>query len=149
MLRGYTLPRPGGRSSLAPPLPWHYAGDCLAVEFEADPAAVSALLPAPLEFADARCCVYFIEWQFTTDGGDVPSLAAGRLGRPAVHELVRLKSRDVQVGPIMKGEASLALHDHPRLELAMLRPRRTGAGYRFSFALTVDDLETLADLRAP
>ena len=264
VLRGYTLPRtPGGRSSLAPRPPWHYAGDCLAVEFEADAAALAALLPPPLELADGRCCAYFIEWQFATDDGEeildpvtsqyketiflvsgryrgedvafcpfiwvdqdvslmrgliqgwpkqigstwitrayevpgkassrhapggrfgaslaakdrrlaearvtlrepsaslprpsfasavnvrlFPNLSAERPDRPALHELVRLKSRDVQVGPIMKGEASLELHDHPRLELAMLRPRKTGSGYRFSFALTVDDLEMLADLRA-
>lgn len=262
MLRGYTLPQtPSGRSSLAPRPPWHYAGDCLAVEFDAQPVAVAALLPPPLEFTSERCCAYFIDWQFSTDEGDeildpvtsqyketiilvsgryrgedvafcpfiwvdqdvslmrgliqgwpkqfgstwitraydipgrpsagggrrfaaslaakdrrladarvtlrepsvtlprpsfagavnvrlFPNLSASRADRPAVHELVRLKSRDVHVGPIMKGEASLELHDHPRLELALLRPRKVGAGYRFSFALTVDDLETLADLRA-
>jgi hypothetical protein len=264
MLRGYSLPQtPGGRSSLAPSPPWHYAGNCLAIEFEADASAVAVLLPAPLQPAGGRCCAYFIEWQFSTDDGDeildpvlsqyketiflvsglyrgeeiafcpfiwvdqdvslmrgliqgwpkqigstwitrayevagkassrhaaggrfgaslaakdrrladarvtlreaaqalprpsfaaavnvrlFPSLSAGLHDLPAVRELVRLKSRDVQVGPIMKGEARLDVHDHPRLELAMLRPRSTGAGYRFSFALTVDDLEVLADLRA-
>src|SRR6266446_6909972 len=73
MLRGYTLPRtPSGRSALAPPPPWHYAGNCLAIEFEADAAAVRALLPAPLDFASARCAAYFIEWQFATDEGEEP-----------------------------------------------------------------------------
>jgi len=78
-----------------------------------------------------------------------PNLARTLVGRPALRELVRLKSRDVQVGPIMKGEANLELHDHPRLELVLLRPRRVGLGYRFAFALMVDDLETLEDLQAP
>jgi len=264
MLHGYTLPlTPGGRSSLAPRPPWHYAGDCLAVEFAAAPESVRALLPAPLEFLDARCAVYFVEWQFATDAGEepldpvtaqyretiflvnaclgaeavsycpfiwvdqdvalmrgwvqgwpkqigstwitrasalggkaapahapggrfgaslaakdrrlaearvtlhescdalpapsfaravnvrhFPNLAAGRHDAPALHELVRLKSRDVRVGPILRGAAELAIFDHPTLELPLLRPTAVGAGYRFSFALTVDDLETLVDLRA-
>ncbi|OGI63453.1 MAG: acetoacetate decarboxylase [Candidatus Muproteobacteria bacterium RBG_16_60_9] len=264
MLRGYTLPQtPTGRSALAPQPPWHYAGDCLAIEYEASADAIRALLPAPLEFASTRCAAYFIEWQFATDDGEepldpitsqykesiflvsgryrgenvsfcpfiwveqdvslmrgliqgwpkqigstwitrayplsgkaaaqhapggtfgaslavkdrrladarvtlrepaqslprpsfdnavnvrlFPNLARGMHDRPALCELVRLKSRDVQVGPILKGDAVLDLHDHPRLELSMLRPRSVGSGYRFSFALTVDDLETLADMRA-
>jgi len=265
MLRGYTLPQtPSGRSALAPPPPWHYAGNCLAIEFEADAAAVRALLPASLDFASARCAAYFIEWQCATDEGEepldpvnsqynesiflvsglyrgeevafcpfiwvaqdvslmrgliqgwpkqigstwitraypllsgkaapqhapggrfgaslaakdrrladarvtlheptrslpspsfanavnvrlFPNLARGMHDRPAVCELVRLKSRDVQIGTILKGPATLDLHDHPRLELSMLRPLSTGSGYRFSFALTVDDLETLEELRA-
>ncbi len=263
MLKGYTIPRtPAGRSSLAPCPPWHYAGDCLAVEFTADPDAVRSLLPAPLEFIDARCAAYFVDWQFATDDGEEPldpvtsqykesiflvgatfngervsycpfiwvdqdvslmrglvqgwpkqigstwitraypfdSKAAarhapnGRFGaslavkdrrlvdarvtlrepattlpqpsfaqavnvrlfpnlardqhdKPALHELVRLRSRDVLVGPILRGDASLVIHEHPTLELSLLRPVEVGAGFRFSFALTVDDLETLADLR--
>src|SRR5574342_539388 len=71
MLRGYSLPQtPGGSSSLAAPPPWHYAGNCLAIEFEADQGAVASLLPAPLEFAHSACCTYFIEWQFATDDGE-------------------------------------------------------------------------------
>ena len=76
-----------------------------------------------------------------------PELAAGRHDRPAVHELVQLKSRDVQISPIWKGEASLQYFDHPYLELPSLRPIKVGAGYRFSCALTVDDLILLRDLR--
>lgn len=265
MLKGYTLPRsPTGSSSLAPCPPWHYAGDCLAVEFAVEAGAIRSLLPPPLEFESERCAAYFVEWQFATDGGEepldpvtsqyretiflvsarlggervaycpfiwvdqdvalmrglvqgwpkqigttwitrayavggkaapfhgpggrfgaslaakdrrlaearvelresadtlpqpsfaqavnvrlFPNLAAGSHGRPAVHELVRLKSRDVRVGPILRGDAHLVIHDHPTLELALLRPVSVAAGYRFSFALTVDDLETLADLRRP
>jgi len=263
VLKGYTLPRsPTGRSSLAPRPPWHYAGDCLAVEFEADADAVRALLPSALEFESPRCCAYFVEWQYSTDEGEepldpvnsqykesifllsarfrgesvafcpfiwvdqdvslmrgliqgwpkqigstwitrayplagkaapqhapggrfgaslavkdrrlvdarvtlfepwtslprpsfdkavnvrlFPNLARGLHDKPALFELVRLKSRDVRVGAIMKGEATLFFHDHPRVELSMLRPRTVGSGYRFSFALTVDDLETLLDLQ--
>ncbi len=77
MLKGYTLPRtPQGTSSLVASPPWHYVGNCLAVEFEADPEAVA-----------------------------------------------------------------------PYLELPSLRPVKVGAGYRFSCAMTVDDLVVLRDFR--
>ncbi len=77
-----------------------------------------------------------------------PELVAGRHDRPAVYELVQLKSRDVHVSPIWKGEAALTIFDHPYLELPDLRPTKVLAGYRFSCALTVDDLLLLRDLRA-
>jgi acetoacetate decarboxylase len=76
-----------------------------------------------------------------------PELAAGQHDRPAVHELVQLKSRDVHISPIWKGDASLQFFDHPYLELPSLRPVKVGSGYRFSCALTVDDLILLKDLR--
>jgi acetoacetate decarboxylase len=76
-----------------------------------------------------------------------PELVAGKHDRPAVHELVQLKSRDVQISPIWKGEASLQFFDHPYLELPSLRPVTVREGYRFSCALTVDDLALLRDLR--
>ena len=51
MLHGYSLPRtPRGVSSLVLAPPWHFAGDALAIEFEADPAAVSSFLPDGLAF---------------------------------------------------------------------------------------------------
>lgn len=264
MLKGYTLPlTPKGTSSLAPKPPWHYAGTCLAVEYEADPEAVLSFLPPGLEFHSGRCATYFVEWQYTSDSGeeyldpvrsqyretiflisakwqnepcaycpfiwvdqdvslmrglaqgwpkqigstwitrayDLPSKATpatgpgGRFGaslavkdrrlveatvtlkeqsrelpspnfaravnirhfpelvsglhdRPAVHELVQLKSRDVHISTIWKGDASLQIFDSPYLELADLRPARVIAGYRFSCALTVDDLIFLKDLRS-
>lgn len=92
-------------------------------------------LPSP-NFARAVNARYF------------PELAAGKHDVPAVHELVQLKSRDVRIGDIWKGEATLQMFDHPYLELADLRPTSVHAGYRFSFAFTVDDLVTLLDLRA-
>jgi hypothetical protein len=76
-----------------------------------------------------------------------PELVAGRHDQPAVHELVQLKSRDVQLSPIWKGDAGLCIFDHPHLELPALRPLKVCAGYRFSCALTVDDLILLRDLR--
>ena len=76
-----------------------------------------------------------------------PELVKGKHEQPAVYELVRLKSRDVHVSPIWKGEATLRIFDHPYLELPDLRPTKVLAGYHFSCALTVDDLELLRDLR--
>lgn len=76
-----------------------------------------------------------------------PELVAGKHDLPAVHELVQLKSRDVQISPIWKGDATMSVFEHPYLELPDLRPTAVIAGYRFSFALTVDDLLPLRDLR--
>lgn len=76
-----------------------------------------------------------------------PDLTAGRHEIPTVHELVQLKSRDIKISPIWKGEATMKVFDHPYLELPDLRPRVVIAGYRFSFALTVDDLIHLRNLR--
>ena len=45
-----------------------------------------------------------------------------------------------------KGSATLELFDAPGEEHAALAPVRVGRGFRFSFAYTVDDLETLRDL---
>jgi len=264
MLKGYMIPRtPRGTSSLVPAPPWHYVGNCLAVEYEADPQAVATFLPPGLEFHSSECAVYFADWQYVSDTGDeyldpvqsqyretiflisasldggacaycpfiwvdqdislmrglvqgwpkqigsiwitrnydlpskatpvlgvggkfgatlaakdrrlveatvtlqeqttelptpsfarainvrhFPELAAGRHDVPAVHELVQLKSRDVRISPIWKGEASLRIFDHPTLELPALRPTKVGAGYRFSCAMTVDDLLVVRDLRA-
>lgn len=263
MLKGYTLPRtPRGTSGLVAAPPWHYVGNALAVEYEADPAAVATFLPEQLDPESARCAVYFIEWQYAGESGEdyldpitsqyretiilvsasyqgtpvaycpfiwvdqdvalmrglvqgwpkqigatwmtraydlpskatpqlgpggrfgaslavkdrrliearitlrelsdtlpvpnfaravnvryFPELVAGKHDRPAVHELVQLKSRGVQMSPIWKGEAALDFFEHPTLELAELSPKKVMAGYRFSFALTVEDLLPLSDLR--
>lgn len=263
MLKGYTLPRtPKGSSSLAPMPPWHYVGICLAVEYEADPAAVRAFLPSGLDFHSPQCAAYFVEWQYVSESGEeyldpvrsqyretifliaasykgtpcafcpfiwvdqdvslmrglaqgwpkqigstwitraydlpskatpvvgpggrfgatltvkdrrlvegvvtlreqtsqlpspsfagavntrhFPELVAGKHDHPAVYELVQLKSRDVQISSIWKGEAALRIFDNPYLELPELRPTKVIAGYRFSCALTVDDLVLLRDLR--
>jgi acetoacetate decarboxylase len=75
-----------------------------------------------------------------------PRLEAGRHDEPAVHELVRARSRDRSVSDVWEGTATLALHDAPGEELAALAPTRIGSGFRFTFAYTVDDLETVAEL---
>jgi acetoacetate decarboxylase len=76
-----------------------------------------------------------------------PTLESGKHDEPPVHELVQLKSRDVQFSTIWTGDASLRILDHPHLEIGDLAPTAVGAGFRFSFAFTVDDVVPLKDLR--
>jgi acetoacetate decarboxylase len=76
-----------------------------------------------------------------------PDLASGQLDRPILYDLIQLKSRDVRLSSVWKGDAQLEIFDHPYLELPELRPSKVLAGYRFSFALTVEDILVLRDLR--
>lgn len=263
MIKGYTLPRtPLGKSSLLPEPPWHFVGNALVVEYEAEEEKAAAFLPEGLELESGRCAVYFMDWQYASEFGEeyldpvcsqyketifllsakykgekiaycpfiwvsqdksmmrgliqgwpkqigetwmtrsfnVPSKAApmpgesGRYGAalslngrrlaetiitvkeeteqmpsptfagaallryfpelvkekqdtPAVHELVRLKSRDVKISTIGKGTASLNIFDHPYTELTDLKPIRVNAGYSFTVACTVDDLELLQNYK--
>lgn len=75
-----------------------------------------------------------------------PRLAAGRHDEPAVHELVRARSRDRAISEIWEGEASLELFPAPNEEHAALAPVRMGKGFRFTFGYTVDDLGTVKEL---
>ena len=111
------------------------AKDRRLIEAQVSLRELTEALPSP-GFARAVNTRYF------------PELAAGKHDLPAVHELVQLKSRDIRISPIWKGEAAMHIFDHPYLELPDLRPTSVIAGYRFSFALTVDDLIPLRDLRA-
>jgi len=76
-----------------------------------------------------------------------PRLAQGFQDRPAVHELVRARSRDRFIGDIWLGQATLQLFPSPFEEHDKLAPVRVGKGYRLTFAYTVDDLETLEEIR--
>jgi hypothetical protein len=76
-----------------------------------------------------------------------PRLAASLQHSPAVHELVGARSRDRSISPIWEGKAELELYGAPNEEHDALRPVRMGRGFRFTFAYTVDDLETERDLR--
>ena len=75
-----------------------------------------------------------------------PRLAAGRHEDPAVHELVRARSRDRHISEIWEGSATLELLGAPSEEHDRLAPVRMGRGFRFTFAYTVDDLETVREL---
>jgi acetoacetate decarboxylase len=74
-----------------------------------------------------------------------PRLAAGRHEDPHVHELVRARSRDRSVSAIWEGAAELELLGAPGEEHTLLAPVAVARGYRFTFAYTVDDLETVID----
>lgn len=73
-LKGFSVPlSPEGRASLTPTPPWHYAGDLLVVDFEAEPAAVAAVLPPGLEPdpQDPGGCVgFFVAWQYASEDGE-------------------------------------------------------------------------------
>lgn len=71
-----------------------------------------------------------------------PRLAAGRHEDPAVHELVRARSRDRSASAIWEGPATLEFSAAPGEEHTLLAPLEVVRGYRFTFAYTVDDLET-------
>jgi acetoacetate decarboxylase len=75
-----------------------------------------------------------------------PRLAAGRHGDPAVDELVRAKSTNRSISEIREGPATLELHGAPGEEHDRLAPLRVGKGFRFQFAYTVEDLETVREL---
>jgi acetoacetate decarboxylase len=75
-----------------------------------------------------------------------PRLEAERQDEPAVHELVRSRSRDRSVSEIWEGPAELELFEAPHEEHTMLSPTSVGRGYRFTFAYTVDDLETVHEI---
>jgi acetoacetate decarboxylase len=75
-----------------------------------------------------------------------PRLAAGHHHDPAVHELVRARSRDRSVSEVWEGAAELELFSAPAEEHTLLTPVRIARGYRFTFAYTVDDLETVRQL---
>ncbi|HUY42604.1 MAG TPA: acetoacetate decarboxylase family protein [Acidimicrobiales bacterium] len=52
-VKGIPYPRTqSGRASLLPPLPWHYSGDLLTVEYRTDPLAIAALLPEGVSLAN-------------------------------------------------------------------------------------------------
>lgn len=72
MLNGFTPPyTPTGRSSLAPPPPWHYAGQVLSLSFGLDAAAAQAFLPPGFGVATGIGAGHFCEWQATTDGSEL------------------------------------------------------------------------------
>jgi Acetoacetate decarboxylase (ADC) len=59
---------PAGRSAIAPPPPWHYASDVVAVEYWTDPDAVAQHLPPGVtNSGDGRAMALFFDWQFTAD----------------------------------------------------------------------------------
>lgn len=72
MLEGFTPPyTPSGRSSLAPPPPWHYAGQVMSIAFAIDAALAQTILPEGFGKATGQAAGHFCEWQATTDGSEL------------------------------------------------------------------------------
>jgi hypothetical protein len=72
MLRGFAPPlTPSGRSSLVSAPPWHYAGWVASAEYELDPRVASTFLPSGFGEATGRATFHAVEWQATTDGGEL------------------------------------------------------------------------------
>ena len=74
MLKGFTVPRsPLGTAALAPPPPWHCAGDVLAVEFWNDPDVSADILPRGIELdarSRGRSVAFFTDCQFTASSDE-------------------------------------------------------------------------------
>ena len=75
-----------------------------------------------------------------------PQLTAGKHDTPAVHELVRARSRDRAASATWEGSATLELFGAGHEEHTALAPIKIRRGYRFTFGYTVDDLEIVAAL---
>jgi acetoacetate decarboxylase len=75
VMNGFIFPRTQhGGASILPPMPWHYSGDLLTVEYRTDPARVAELLPEPLTLVpdDAdpgAVAMIFADWQSCGDDG--------------------------------------------------------------------------------
>lgn len=70
----------------------------------------------------------------------MPDLRADRHHIPLVSDLVRQKVRSVAMSPVWSGAATLSLYDSEVHEIGMLAPKRVGRGYRYTMAMTIDDL---------
>jgi len=74
-MRGLPFPRTAsGRASLLPPLPWHYSGDLLTVEYRTDPSAIASLLPDGISIANddedpGAVAFIWADWQSCGDDG--------------------------------------------------------------------------------
>jgi acetoacetate decarboxylase len=73
-MRGLFYPRtPSGKASIVPPVPWHYSGELITLEYRTDPAAVAALLPPGFEPADedpGAVAAIWADWQSCSDSLD-------------------------------------------------------------------------------
>ena len=75
MSDGLSFPRSSsGRASILPPLPWHYSGDLLTVEYRTDPDAIRRLLPDELELPNddedpGAVAFIWADWQACSDDG--------------------------------------------------------------------------------
>ena len=78
-----------------------------------------------------------------------PALEKARQHQPLVYDLVRQKRRDIVLSETWVGSATLEFLETPWNELPALQPVRVGRGFRYSRAMTIDDLELVEALAAP
>lgn len=68
-LQGLFYPRtPTGKASIVPPVPWHYSGELITLEYRTDPAMVAALLPEGFSLAEedpGAVAAIWADWQST------------------------------------------------------------------------------------
>ena len=70
--RSFTAPfTASGRSALAPPPPWHYAGWLLNVAFRFDASSATPLVPPQAGAPVGTGCVHFADWQACADGREM------------------------------------------------------------------------------
>lgn len=66
-MAGLFYPRtPTGKASIVPPVPWHYSGELITLEYRTDVAAVRDLLPPDFELADedpGAVAAIWADWQ--------------------------------------------------------------------------------------
>lgn len=71
MMSGRYYPRTAtGQSSILPPVPWHYSGELITIEYRSDVDAVKSLLPEGLELADddpGAVAAIWADWQSCSD----------------------------------------------------------------------------------
>ncbi len=70
-MTGFYYPRTqSGKSAILPPVPWHYSGELITLEYRTDPKAVAALLPEGFELADedpGAVAAIWADWQSCSD----------------------------------------------------------------------------------
>lgn len=68
-LTGWTLPQsPTGDSSMLPAPPWHYSGEVIAVDYQADPDTVAGYVPDGFTpTGDGSCSFVFCDWASAAD----------------------------------------------------------------------------------
>lgn len=61
---------PSGKAAILPPVPWHYSGELITIEYRTDVDAVRSLLPDDLELADedpGAVAAIWADWQSCSD----------------------------------------------------------------------------------
>jgi acetoacetate decarboxylase len=74
-------------------------------------------------------------------------LSRARHTHPLVHQYVRQLTRDVRMTNLWEGAAQLEFMQGAPDGFAALAPVEVGRGYRYTFAMTIDDLAVVKDLK--